>query len=140
LIIDDEAENVAVLQDLLVDSGYSRVKTVTDSTVAVETCRTFEPDLVLLDLFMPPPNGLTLLGELRADRGETFLPIIVLTGDTSEQMKRRVLAAGATDFLVKPFDFFEVLLRIGNLLQTRRLHIKLDMQCAAFEEAVRERT
>jgi DNA-binding response OmpR family regulator len=140
LIIDDEPENVSILHDLLVDSGYSRVKTLTDSSQALETCRTFEPDLILLDLFMPQPDGLAVLTALRADRGDVFLPIVVLTGDTSEEMKRRVLSAGATDFLVKPFDFFEVLLRIGNLLETRRLHLKLDLQRAAYEDAVRERT
>ena len=140
LIIDDEPENVAILQDLLIDSGYSRVKTVTDSSVALQTCISFEPDLVLLDLFMPQPDGLAVLSALRAEREETFLPVVVLTGDTSQEMKRRVLASGATDFLAKPFDFFEVLLRISNLLETRRVHMKLDTQCAAYEEAVRDRT
>jgi DNA-binding response OmpR family regulator len=140
LIIDDEPENVAILHDLLVDSGYTRVKTLTNSSLALETCRSFDPDLILLDLFMPQPDGLAVLTSLRADRNDVFLPVVVLTGDTSEEMKRRVLAAGATDFLVKPFDFFEVLLRIGNLLETRRLHMKLEMQRAAYEDAVRERT
>lgn len=140
LIIDDEPENVSILHDLLVDRGYTRVKTLTDSSLALETCRTFEPDLILLDLFMPQPDGLAVLTALRAERNDVFLPVVVLTGDTSEEMKRRALGAGATDFLVKPFDFFEVLLRIANQLQTRELHMKLEMQRAAFEEAVRDRT
>jgi DNA-binding response OmpR family regulator len=63
-----------------------------------------------------------------------------LTADVNEQTKRRALSAGATDFLVKPFDHLEVLLRIANSLETRRLHLLLDNQRAAFEEAVRARS
>ena len=140
LVIDDEPENVAVLAALLNDTGFSRVQTLTDSARALETCRSFEPDLVLLDLQMPEPDGFAVLKSLRADGSELFLPVVVLTGDTTHETKRRVLAAGATDYLAKPFDFLEVLLRISNLLETRRVHLQLDNQRAAFEEAVRQRT
>ncbi len=69
-----------------------------------------------------------------------FLPVIVLTADASEETKRAALGAGATDFLLKPFDHIEVLLRIANLLEMRRLHIQLDTQRAALEDALRERS
>jgi putative two-component system response regulator len=140
LVIDDEPENVFVLESLLTDSGCTRVKTLTDSKLALEMCQSFEPDLVLLDLMMPQPDGLAVLKSLRADRSDVFLPVVVLTGDTDHETKRRVLAAGATDFLVKPFDLLEVLLRLANLLETRRVHMQLDTQRAAFEDAVRART
>jgi putative two-component system response regulator len=140
LIIDDEQENVDVLQALLEESGYSRVRTVTNSAEACEVCHSFEPDLVLLDLIMPPPDGLEVLQCLRRDNDETFLPVIVLTGDNDPQTKRRLLAAGATDYLVKPFDRLEVVLRIANLLEIRRLNAQLDAQRGAFEDAVRART
>ena len=71
---------------------------------------------------------------------ETFLPVVVLTADVNDETKRRALTAGATDFLVKPFDQTEVLLRIRNLLETRRAHLLLDNQRVALEDAVRERT
>ena len=140
LVIDDEPANVALLEDMLADGGYTRVKSVTDSRLAIETCETFEPDLVLLDLMMPHVDGFTILESLRANARESFFPIIVLTADANEGTKLRVLRAGATDFLLKPFDQLEVLLRMTNLLETRRLHLQLDMQLAAFEDAVRERT
>jgi putative two-component system response regulator len=140
LVIDDEPANVALLEDMLADGGYTRVKSVTDSRLAVETCETFEPDLVLLDLMMPHVDGFTILESLRAAAGESFFPIIILTADANESTKLRVLRAGATDFLLKPFDQLEVLLRMTNLLETRRLHLQLDMQLAAFEDAVREKT
>jgi putative two-component system response regulator len=138
--IDDEPANLALLEDMLAEGGYARVKTVVDSRLAIETCVSFEPDLVLLDLMMPHVDGFTILESLRAAAGESFLPIIVLTADANEATKLRVLRAGATDFLLKPFDQLEVLLRMANLLETRRLHLQLDMQLAAYADAVRERT
>ena len=138
--IDDEPANVALLEAMLEEGGYSRVKTVTDSRLAMETCVSFEPDLVLVDLMMPHVDGFTILESLRAAAGESFLPVIILTADANESTKLRALRAGATDFLLKPFDQLEVLLRMSNLLETRRLHLQLDMQLAAYADAVRERT
>ena len=140
LIVDDEPANVALLQEVLVESGYTRLEAVLDSKRALGTCKEFLPDLILLDLMMPPPDGFAILEALQQQRDETFLPVVVLTADTSEQTKRRALEAGATDFLCKPFDHTEVILRIRNLLETRRVHLLLDNQRAALEEAFRERT
>ena len=140
LVIDDEPANVALLEDMLLEGGYARVKAVTDSRLAMETCESFEPDLVLLDLMMPHVDGFAILEALRAAARGSFFPVIVLTADANEETKLRALRAGATDFLLKPFDQLEVLLRMTNLLETRRLHLQLDMQLAAFEDAVRERT
>ena len=140
VVIDDEPANVALLEAMLAEGGYTRVKTVTDSRLAMETCVSFEPDLVLLDLMMPYVDGFTVLESLRAAAGEAFLPVIVLTADANETTKLRALRAGATDFLLKPFDQLEVLLRMNNLLETRRLHLQLDTQLAAYADAVRERT
>jgi response regulator receiver domain-containing protein len=77
---------------------------------------------------------------ISADAGDTFLPVVILTADTNEETKRRALEAGATDFLLKPFDHVEVALRIRNLLKSRRAHQLLDNQRAALEDAVRDRT
>jgi DNA-binding response OmpR family regulator len=140
LVIDDEPVNVALLDDILAENGYAHVHSVLDSQLALETCKSFQPDLVLLDLMMPPPDGFAILESLRTEGDENFLPIVVLTADTSEDAKRRALDAGATDFLLKPFDYTEVALRIRNLLKSRRAHLLLDNQRAAFEDAVRERT
>jgi PleD family two-component response regulator len=140
LIIDDEPVNAALLEEILVENEYSRFESVTDSKQAFDFSKKFQPDLVLLDLMMPPPDGFTILERLRTETDDTFLPIIVLTADTSEESKRRALATGATDFLLKPFDHIEVALRIRNLLQSRRAHLLLDNQRAALEDAIRERT
>lgn len=140
LIVDDEPANVALLQEILIENSYTRIEAVGDSKQVLAVCEKFEPDLVLLDLMMPPPDGFAILESLRNEREETFLPVVVLTADTSEETKRRALTSGATDFLCKPFDHTEVVLRIRNLLETRRVHLLLDNQRAALEETFREST
>lgn len=141
LIVDDQAANIALLEEMLRESGYSRVHGITDSRTALDACAAFDPDLILLDLMMPHVDGFAILEALRSGDGiGTFLPVLVLTADMSEETKRRALGAGASDFLLKPFDHTEVLLRIRNLLDSRRAHLFLDNQRAALEDAVRERT
>src|SRR6266568_240122 len=97
LIVDDEPANVALLQEILVENGYARMEAVRDSKLALEACKKFQPDLILLDLMMPPPDGFAILESLRSENDENFLPVVVLTADTSEETKRRALEAGATD-------------------------------------------
>lgn len=139
LVIDDEPANVALLEEILREDGYSRVTTLVDSRDALETCDRIQPDLILLDLMMPNVDGFTILETLRSHPTDVFLPVLVLTADVNEQTKRRALASGATDFLVKPIDPTEAVLRITNLLEIRRLNMQLDMQRAAVEEALRVR-
>src|SRR5713226_4899839 len=140
LIVDDEPANVALLQEILIENGYARTESVLDSKLVLEAYQKFQPDLVLLDLMMPPPDGFAILESLRSESDEGFLPVVVLTADTNEETKRRALEAGATDFLLKPFDHIEVALRIRNLLKSRHAHLLLDNQRAALEDSVRERT
>ena len=139
LAIDDEQLNLEVLSAMLADTGYTRVRTLNDPREVLSVCSDFEPDLILLDLIMPGFDGFEVLSALREGYDET-IPVIMLTGDTSEETRRRALRAGATDFLVKPFDRLEMLLRIGNLLQMRQLQLQLDNQRSALEEALRMRT
>jgi putative two-component system response regulator len=140
LVVDDDRMTVTLLEQLLQRHGYTRVTGITDSRKALETCAVFDPDLILLDLIMPEVDGFAVLEALRSEISENFLPIVVLTADVSEEAKARALEAGATDFLVKPVSQTEALLRIRNLLETRRLTVVLENQRSALEEAVRERT
>jgi len=139
LVADDEQNIVRLLRLYLRNEGFD-VVAAADGRQALERFGQEAPDLVLLDLMMPHVDGFTILESLRAAAGEAFLPVIVLTADANEATKLRALRAGATDFLLKPFAQLEVLLRMSNLLETRRLHLQLDMQVAAYADAVRERT
>ena len=120
LVIDDEPANAELLEAILVDNGYRHVKAISDSRIALEVCRTFEPDLILLDLMMPHVDGFAILEALHSKPDSASRPVMVLTADESSETKERVLNAGATAFMLKPFDLTEALLRIENLLAISR--------------------
>ncbi len=141
LIVDDEVANVRLLERVLEHGGYTSLKSITDSGQVLSLFKEFQPDLLLLDLLMPHPDGFAILEQLKPLTPEgTYFPVLVLTADVSQETKRRALVAGAKDFVVKPFDATEVLLRIRNLLETRFLHLELQAQNERLEEQVRERT
>ncbi len=141
LIVDDEFVNVRVLERLLKKTSDFEFRSTTDPREVAAIFTEFAPDLILLDLHMPFLDGLAVMSQLRASiPEETFLPILVLTADATPETKLRALEAGATDFLTKPFDHAEVMLRIRNLLHTRRLHLELARHNEHLEEEVRDRT
>jgi len=141
LIVDDQPSNVMLLEGILQEEDFTSYRSITDSREVIPAFIDFLPDLVLLDLQMPYLDGFAVMKQLQAciDRGD-FLPILVLTADITPEAKRRALSEGALDFLTKPFDATEVVLRIKNLLQTRSLHLQLQKQNEALDEKVRERT
>ena len=141
LIVDDEPANVLLMERLLQDSGYHNLSTTTDARKVLGLYREFGPDLILLDLMMPHLDGIAILGLLKDEiPADVYLPILVLTADATLEAKRKALAAGARDFLTKPFEQFEVLLRIRNLLATRQLYLALDEQNRSLEETVKQRS
>jgi PleD family two-component response regulator len=123
LIVDDEEADIRVLEWALQAAQFPNIRSLTDSAQALEVFNQFQPDLVLLDLNMPEPDGFTVLKQLRetAPAGD-FLPVLVLTGQNTAEIRSQAMAAGANDFLGKPVDYTEVMLRIRNLLLTRFLH------------------
>jgi len=139
LIADDEPANVRLLERLLNQAGYRNVRATTDSRQVQALYEEFQPDLILLDLMMPHLDGVAVMEQLPIAEGE-YVPVLVLTADVTAQGKERALTAGAKDFLTKPFDRTEVLLRIKNLLDTRFLYRELERQNRSLEQIVAERT
>ena len=141
LIVDDKEANIDVLEGLLYIKGYTNIKSTTDPRQVVSLFKTFDPDIILLDLMMPELSGYEVMEQLKEliPKG-TYLPVLVLTADITSNAKQRALAGGARDFLAKPFDLTEVDLRIKNLLFARYLHQQLQNQNQVLEEKVRERT
>jgi EAL domain-containing protein (putative c-di-GMP-specific phosphodiesterase class I)/AmiR/NasT family two-component response regulator len=134
LVVDDESANVILLVKTLEKAGYTNVVATQDSSQAMALFAEHQPDLVLLDLHMPPPDGFDLLDQIRRGTPRTeYLPVLVLTADVTEVVKARALDMGANDYLSKPFSLSEVLLRIRNLLQTRRLYSLLQRRTATIE-------
>jgi signal transduction histidine kinase len=141
LLVDDEEANVRLLTRILTRSGFTSVHATTDSSEALGLFATLAPDLIVLDVRMPRPDGFEILHKLaEVIAPNDYLPVLAVTGDAAPGTRQRVLIAGARDFLEKPFESAEVVVRIENLLTTRRLHRSLQRQNLSLEEKVRERT
>ncbi len=126
LVIDDADANLRLLEDLLAREGFHQVISTADSTRAIDLFTAFEPDLILLDLMMPELDGYAVLDILsRHIPKDEYLPVLVLTADATIAARRKALALGAKDFLTKPFDTIEAMLRVWNLLETRLLYRQL---------------
>lgn len=126
IIADDNAANIALLHELLEGAGYGCVTCVQNPMELVQLVQANPPDLLLLDLHMPMLSGFEVMAELRPLlKHPHYLPILVVTADATVPTKRRALSFGARDFVTKPIDATEVLLRVRNLLQTRRLQTDL---------------
>ncbi|GAA3407695.1 HD domain-containing phosphohydrolase [Paenibacillus hodogayensis] len=141
LIVDDQEYNVSLLERILQRSGFTRFHSTNDPLRLESLYNELQPDIVLLDLHMPVMDGFAALKMLRGKiTDQHYLPILVLTADVSNEAKQRALLDGANDFLTKPFDRTEVILRITNLLKTRYLHLQLQNHNADLENRVKERT
>ena len=116
VIIDDEPINIKVVEKHLRDVGYQDFITTTNSAESMALLRERMPDVVLLDIVMPEPDGLEVLRKIRAEQRFRFLPVLILTACTDDQVKREALELGATDFLTKPVDPNDLAPRVRNAL------------------------
>lgn len=141
LIVDDEPANIAVIEAILRKNGFSNYTSTTDPRKTLELIEQINPDLLILDLMMPHMDGFEVMAAVESAIPEgAYFPILVMTADATKDTKRRALASGATDFLTKPVDAVEAILRVKILLQTRWLQCQLADQNARLEEQVRIRT
>ena len=123
LIVDDQAANVTLLEQMLSGAGYTCVSSTRDPQAVCELHRRNRYDLILLDLRMPGLDGFEVMERLKEIEAGSYLPVLVITAQP--ESKLRALKAGAKDFVSKPFDVTEVLLRVHNLLEVRLLYLKL---------------
>lgn len=141
MIVDDEPINVALLQQIFEHAGYGRLCCLSDPRQVLLAVGHFEPDIILLDLHMPDLDGFAVMDQIAPMvPHDGFLPIVIITADVTPKTKHKALAAGASDFVTKPIDRLEVLLRTQNLLRTRALHRTVQLQNEHLEGRVRERT
>ncbi|MFC5403357.1 HD-GYP domain-containing protein [Cohnella soli] len=141
MIVDDQEVNIGLLERILRRAGFSELYSTMDALQIGSMVEEIGPDIVLLDLHMPDMDGLQALEVIRERKGANqFLPVLMLTADTTSEARQRGLQAGVDDFLTKPYDRTEVVLRIHNLLRTRFLHLELQRNNSLLEEKVQERT
>ncbi len=140
VVIDQSENDVTVLTRMLDGLGIGRVYGFTDPHEALAHCADTLPDLVLLDIDMPQADGVTMLQSLRRlVAAEGFMPVVALTDAISTEAKERALFAGAKDFLAKPFERTEVLVRVSSLLETRAQYRLLERNNAALRATLDDR-
>jgi putative two-component system response regulator len=125
LVVDDIAANRELLLAHLEQLGYD-VREAKDGIEALEAVDELEPDLILLDVDMPRLDGIAVCERLKAHPVRRLIPIVILTASNDKATRLRGIAAGADDYLSKPFDAQELLIRTRVLLRERELNAKLD--------------
>lgn len=140
LVIDDESLIVRVVSRFLQSHGYQSVDSISDPRKAIAKIAEFRPDLVLLDIMMPFIGGLDVLRAIVAQERGNHLPVIILSAATDVDTKREALALGATEFLAKPVDPNDLILRVRNALMVKSHNTQLAKQARVLEEQVYQRT
>jgi diguanylate cyclase (GGDEF)-like protein len=120
LIVDDHPSDVELLVQLLRGAGYTRVSSTMDPRAVGALHHEHHYDLILLDLEMPRMDGFAVMESLKTIERDGYLPVLAVTAEPGHKI--RALQGGAKDFVSKPFDHAEVLMRVHNLLEVRLLH------------------
>jgi len=136
LVVDDLEVNVTLLESLLRGSGYAAVTSTTDPHAVCALHGKNRYDLILLDLHMPGMDGFQVMEGLKQIETDGYLPVLVVTAQPD--YKLRALQAGARDFVGKPFDLADVLMRVRNMLEVRLLHKESLNHGKVLEQTVRE--
>jgi adenylate cyclase len=134
LVVDDVPENVRLLEAVLTPRGYE-VVSATDGATALELAESAKPDLVLLDVMMPQPDGYEVCRRLRGREETAMLPVIMLTASLGPE-KTNAIKAGADDFIAKPFNHDELFARVRSLLRIKRYHDTIKELNRTLEERV----
>jgi len=140
LIVDDNPANVSLLEFILEDEGYENVTSTIDPRLVLPLCQKQSFDLILLDIRMPYLSGLEVMEQLQEQLGDAHLAILVLTAQTDMQTRQDALKLGAKDFVTKPFEQWEVMLRIHNMLETHYFYKQQLMRGDVLEQEVCKRT
>ena len=119
MMVDDEPLTVDVTRVHLLDAGYSRFVSTTDSLQAMDMIERTQPDVLLLDLIMPGLSGLDILARMESANLLRYVPTIMLTGSRDPSNKLKALSLGVTEFLMKPLDASELVLRLRNTLAAK---------------------
>jgi PAS domain S-box-containing protein len=138
LIVDDKESNVQLLEQVLREAGYQNVTSTMDPYAVCALHHDNRYDLILLDLQMPGMDGFQVMEGLKEIEPDGYVPILVITAQPEHKLQ--ALAAGAKDFIAKPFDVVEVKTRIHNMLEVRLLYKQLRNYNQVLEQTVQERT
>lgn len=139
LIVDDDPTILRLMCEILSHQGY-RFETATNGLEAISKAKEFSPDLIFMDVRMPVMDGYESLRRIKADETISHIPIVMVTGLGDRESKIKGLALGAQDFISKPVDSTELVLRAENLLKVKYFEDFLKGHNALLEKEVRQRT
>lgn len=139
LIVDDEERNRKLLGVILSNYGYA-FEMAKNGIEALEKTQSYKPDLILLDIIMPEMDGYETCKRLRENHETQYIPIVMVTALADQDSKLRGLEAGANDFLTKPVDKADVVIRVKNLLRIKEFEVFLKQHNELLEKQVQERT
>ena len=125
LIIDDQQVNARLLEEILRKAGFKNITCVNDPRDAQTVYTALKPHAVVLDIDMPYVDGFQIISQLKKIEGDDYLPVLMLTQCGNNDLRFLALESGAKDYLNKPFDHFEVLLRVRNILEAHLSHDRL---------------
>jgi len=138
LAIDDNILNIQILKKILSNAGFINITTTTDPTRAVALYKEIKPDLILLDLNMPKMDGFAVMVQLSILNPDDYLPILILTAE-EESIRFKALQSGAKDFLHKPYEALDVLLKSRNIIEVRLLYNQVRNHNTALDQQINER-
>ncbi len=136
LVVDDDTEMQNFLRDVLISQGFS-VHTVSNGRDAISEAFTLKPDLILLDLIMASIDGVAVCKALRTNEKTQRTPILVVTGSLSNKQIEESMTSGADDFISKPVDVQDMLVRVRALLKCRDIVDPIE-RLSRYVETVRE--
>jgi CheY-like chemotaxis protein len=132
MMVDDEPLTIDVTRVHLLDAGYSRFTSTTDPLEAIGMIERTRPDVLLLDLMMPGRSGLEILAQMERENLLRYVPTIMLTGSRDPANKLKALSLGVTEFLMKPLDASELVLRLRNTLAAKAYWQSASARAARF--------
>jgi putative two-component system response regulator len=138
LAIDDNVLDIQILKKILTNAGFINITATTDPTQALALYKEIQPDLVLLDLNMPLMDGFAVMVQLALQNPDDYLPILILSAE-EESLRFKALQSAAKDFLHKPYQPMDVLLRSRNIIEVRLLYNQIKNQNASLEQQVNDR-
>ena len=140
LVVDDEPVNIRLLEKILVAEGHTNIISTIDPREVVSLYREHQIDLILLDINMPHIDGFEVMAQLKEQHGHNLAPILVLTAQNAQEFRIKALQSGARDYVTKPFDRYELAVRVRNLLEVQLAQKCLIDQNTLLEEKILERT
>src|SRR5580698_7865825 len=138
LAIDDNILNIQILKKILSNAGFINITATTDPTQALTLYKEIQPDLVLLDLNMPKMDGFAVMVQLSILNPDDYLPLLILTAE-EESTRFKALQSGAKDFLHKPYQHLDVLLKSRNIIEVRLLYNQIRNHNASLDQQINDR-